>query len=448
MERIKKTAHTPLPHARMAKIRAPFLLLILLAACSAWQVEAQTMDEVVAQALSGNPGLRAIQDGIAEMKAEGPGNKLFEKFELGVAGSWRQDSSGGTPGASISLSGPLLPQLSLNASYDFDEGASSFGASFTPFSKSLDSVNWTDALNGRDLVYKEESARVRSRAENFYVSMVTAQARLKIAETRFTLAELPFKNSEFKYASGLLSYTKYKESVQAYKLRLQDLLNAERELLNLRKSALEVFGNATILATAPAWSITETELLDRSARLEAVLAAAANPKSAELSRLEAELGKLEREQASTPGWQPKFTIAAATESFFSTIDASLGISFSLDQIQSDEKSKLGVKIQTKRQEVERKRLELGYTTRLLRLQCEKLEEGIAVHRLAVTLADGAYAEAQVHYKAGALDSASLESARLDTLEARLSLVQAAAELMTSWQDLHVYFLNVSVDGGK
>lgn len=424
------------------------LIAITLATSPIWQTGAQTMDEVVLLAIKGNPRLIAIRDTIVELKAKGPGDRLFEKFELSAAGSWEQNSLGGEPGASISISGPLLPQLSLTANYDFNDGTSSLNATIMPFAKSQVSVSWTAELSARELHYNEESARVRSRAENFYVSMVIALARQQVAAARFALAELPFKGSAFKYESGVLSYKKYKESVQAYQLSLQNLINAERSLVSLKRNALEVFGSAAPLETASSWSITENVLLDRSKKLEAALASATDPQSSDLALIQAELDKLERDQASTFGWEPKFNLAASAESSFSTVQASFGITFSLDQIKADEKARLAVKIQAKKQEAERKRLDVSYAVRLLRLQCDTLKEGIAIHTHAVKLADGAYAEANVQYKAGALDKESLEAARLDTIEARLSLTQAAGELMTSWQDLHVYFLNVSVDGGK
>lgn len=436
------------PKARMP-VRFLTILIVLLTLCGMQVfVGAQTIDQMIATALEGNPGLAMLREEMEDLKSKTPGGKILEKFELTLAPSWYQDSSGGSPGASISFFAPLLPQLSANVSYDFDAGEGNFGITLRPFTKGEDLRFWQDTIASKNAKYLEESAKVRARAELFYVSMVISLERRQISVSRLTISETLYRGAVFKYESGLLSYKDFKEAFQDYQLCLQDMLKAEKALVDLRKSALDIFGSVAALESATDWSITEEELLGRGKDVERILSKAKDPVSADLIQLEAELGRLEREQSGTRAWQPKISLGATTESNFGSVDANIALTLSLDQIKSDEKAKLTIKAQTKRQDVDRKKLGMGYTVRMLGLQSETLKEGIGIYRNAVKLAEGVYAEALVRFKAGFLDKESLESARLDTLDARLSLYQALADYLSSLRDLQLHYLYLIDNGGN
>jgi outer membrane protein TolC len=423
------------------------LVLLLAAACTSSLLGAQTIDEIARHAVAGNPGLAALRDEMAEMNAEIPGGRPLEKFEITVAPSWYQDATTGTPGGSVSVSGPVLPQLQLNASYDFDSGEGVFGVTLQPLSKGQDIASWKEAISAKGGKYAEETARVRSRAESFYISMMIALAEKEIATKRHAISETRYKGALFKFESGLLAYKSFKESIQDYQNSLQDLLKADKALIELRKNALELFGSLTVLESATSWSISDEELSRRILELETALEKARNPATAELSQLETDLRKLEREQAATFAWQPRFKLSATTESDFGSVDASIGMSFSLDQIKSDEKSKLATKIRARQQDVERKRLSLDYTVRMLHIQTETLKEGIVIFQTALKLAEGALAEAQVQFNAGYLDRDSLESIRLDVQDARMVLTRARADVLNSLREQQLYYLHLFNNGG-
>lgn len=422
---------------------AAFMLVLLMPLAAA-----DTMDDVARRALEGNPGLSALREELAELRAEIPGSRNLKMIEISAGPSWYQDSSGGSPGGRVAISGPILPQLNFSASYDIDSGEGIFGLGIQPFGRGEDIQSWRDAISVKERRYREEEARVRSKAESFYVSMIGALARRDIAAARYAIAERKYRGDLFKYEYGLVSYKDFKESARDFQVCLQDMIKAERELVNLKKSALDLFGSDLALDSAAAWAISEEALARRIADIEASVATAKEPGSSELAQMQYDLRKLEREQAATAAWQPKFRFDATTESNFSVLDASIGVSFSLDQVKTAEKAKLARKILAKRQDVERKKVNLDYTVRTLELQARTLKEGISILRNALTWTEGAYAEARIQFNAGYLDKDGLESARLDMVDAGISLTQASAELLSALRDLEAQYPNRSAVGGN
>jgi len=415
------------------------------AAIAAWALAlaaalpAQGMGDIAAKALASNPQILSLRQALADLRAEAPSLLTIDQAKLSLSSSYNTAAQTGALGASASLSLPIVPQASLGASYDLVKGSGSLDLSIQPFAKGKDAEAWADSVALKERELASEEAKLRSSAESFYVSMYQAQRKLAIASARLKLAEQAYKAATDSYEGGLLSYKEHRDSVQSYQSALQNYLKAERDLVGVKKTGLSLLGDARVMEGAEAWELSEDELSALIAEAKAGLGKAEDARSYELYQLESSLASLVREQEATWAWQPSVSLSAKTGLDFKSLNLGLSFSLSFDQFKFDEKSELDESIALKRQEIARKKIDIGYAVRQLELQAETQEEGLKVQALSAALAEASYAESEARFAAGGIDSSELEASRLDLEEARLSLIQSYADLLATYRSLELYY---------
>ncbi len=421
---------------------------------SAAFLSADQIDDVIRAVLENNPSLAESQLSLEEFLDGKPLILQIENTSLSLEANYSaslEETPGSSPdlSGSVSLSVPVLSQLSVSSSYSFSDntgpGAEDpsvhIGISYRPFADSTDIKSWNDSEYIKYLQLAEQIENLKSQAESFYISWITAKGSTEIAGLRFSQAESSLANAEFRYEQGMINYQTYQNAVIDYTNRSIALTEAKRNLLNKRQDGLDLFGNTEALADMEIWDMSYEDL---KKRIDSFEENTGIPVSGTIVQLQADLDSLKREQTRTWIWEPDFSLSLNTAIPMESVRISGQMSFSYNQIKAKDKKILAEKIKNKELEIEREKARFELQKEVYQIAVDTATDNLSILELSHDLAVQNMESAQSGHELGVVSNDDLITAQISLKQAELDLLNGAASLLQALRNQALLYIKAAM----
>jgi hypothetical protein len=243
-------------------------------------------------------------------------------------------------------------------------------------------------------------------------------------------------------------------SFQDVQEQLVDLIKARQDLFSEEQGYLDDWRTLQLLfapseeriGVAP---LTITELMEMVQRRRAEVQRFADfePVTEELENLKLELRALEAELKATPAWRPDLSLSTAVALPYSYPDShsvSLSMSFSPNQMKSDERADLLEDIELKRMEIAAETSAAALQKSLELQNITLVEQALASAQTQAERDRVALQEAKLLFQQGGRTTLELEQLRLNLRRTRILTFESAVEV---YRVLGVYMM-LFLDGGR
>lgn len=421
---------------------------------SAAFLPADQIEDVIRTVLENNPSLAESRLSLEEFLDGKPHIFQIENTSLSLGADYSaslEETPGFSPGlsGSVSLSVPVLSQLSVSSSYSFSDNTGpgaedpsvSIGISYRPFADSTDIKSWNNSEYIKYLQLAQQIENLKSQAESFYISWITSKGSVEIAELRFSQAESSLANAEFRYQQGMINYQTYQNAVIDYTNRSIALTEAKRNLLNKRQDGLELFGNTKALDDMENWDMSYEDL---KKRIDSFEQNTGIPVSAAIVQLQADLDSLKREQTGTWIWEPDLSLNLNTAIPLESLRISGQMSFSYNQIKAKDKKVLAEKIKNKELEIESEKARFELQKEVYQIAVDTAADNLSILELSHDLAVQNMESAQSGHALGVVSNDELITAQISLKQAGLDLMNGAASLLQALRSQALLYIEAAM----
>lgn len=353
-----------------------------------------------------------------------------------------------TGGATLTI--PIIPQLSLSAGANVtapittDTPAEEIESSvdgnlsitLSPFTPMRDGYRETEAHKKAlvQLEYIEEETVQTARSAA--LALVSSQMNLSLAGQRYELEMAEEEVARKRYELGEQSFAELQTASTELSDARKRYLDAQRALLSGQKQLYQILGPEVGELEIAEASIED--LLGMIAELQRRLDDLANrdPMSLALKNTEIELAALYQQLSETPLYQPDLTLAANTnfpaensEIPFSPIRGTISLSFSLQQINDEERNDI-------EEDIENKMLDVSTEILGLSLEVKMLQHSVSIAKEAMEVSTSDYENAETDLNETVFLHERGESTDTELWEAELNVLSAEIALFSSARDLY------------
>jgi hypothetical protein len=389
-----------------------------------------TIEQVARQAQSRNLDILKAELEVARARKDLVGEPELRDSTVSVGAGYTQGTTGtGAWNAQSGISLPVAPQLSVGGevSVGGETLQQELSLSVTPFTPRRQTYT-------EELAYKNALVAQRYLRRSIYLEAEQAALNLLIQEMERELAglilDLEMKNYELVQRRQELG----EASFQDVQDQLLDLIEARQGLFNSEQSYLSDWRALQLLfapseqriAVAPL-SIDELLEMVSGRKSEVARFDAEGPATQKLENLRLELIALQTQLQATPAWRPDLNLAAGLLFPDVTPSLSVSLSFSPNQLKSDERSELAEDIGIKRMEIAAESYGAELQKSLGRQSIAIAEESLASARVQRERDRVAVQEAELLFQQGGRTTLELEQLRLNLRRSEISSFQAAVE---------------------
>jgi hypothetical protein len=430
----------------------PAAVFFFLGTAAAWVDEPQptvtlSVGEIARQVQSRNLDIVKAARDVERARQDLVGKPELMDSSLSFGGGYGSSGAGaaGWYGHS-SLTLRIVPQLSAGASVVVEEPGV-FGESVSLTVKPLEPSRQT---------YSEERAlsgalvRERYLKDQIYRDAEQAALNLLISDMERELARATEDLQQKRYELVRRQQDIGEASFQDVQDQLVNLIDAREDLFSKESGYLEDWRTLQLLfapgeeriAVAPLPTAELERMVDqRRARVKPF--DQAEPVTEDLENLRLELSELEVQLEATPAWRPDLSLSTSVDfpyAYPGSHGASVGLSFSPNQLKREERENL-------REDIEIKRMEIAAETSAAALQktlelqnITLVEQALASARIQVERDRVSLQEAELLFQQGGRTSLELEQLRLNLRRTQILTFRSAMEVYKALGVYQMLFL--------
>ena len=417
----------------------PATLFLLLGAITAWVEEPLPVVTLSVGEIAGQVQLRNLEifkaaRDVERARADLVGEPELMDSSLSVESGYRT-IGGGSSGwyGQSSLILRLLPQLSTAASLAVEQPGV-FGESLSLTVKPLEPPRRT---------YSEQralgSAVVRERYLKGWIYLDAEQAALNllISDMERELARATEDLQQSRYELIQRQQEIGEASFQDVQDQLVDLIEARQDLFSKESGYLGDWRTLQLLfapgekriSVAPL-PIAELMRMVQRRRTQVEAFSQVEPVTEELENLRLELAALEAELQATSAWRPELSLSTAVDfpyAYPGSHSMSVGLSFSANQLNRDEREDLREDIEIKRMEIAAESSAVALQKSLELQNFALVEQALAGARIQVERDRVSLQEAELLFQQGGRTSLELEQLRLNLRRTQILTFRSAVE---------------------
>jgi outer membrane protein TolC len=412
------------------------LILILLSSPLASQ-ELSSLEDIRSYALENSLDYKKAQ--WEAVKAGHNLEGLFTMDETSFSASSGYDDSLEKWSASAGVEVPLVDQLSVNSTV-YEDNSGSVGLTFTPLSHSDDRVQNDISWQKAAALADEMAVTVENSALSAALGWMNITAQLAVQEESVLVSETIYRDEKIRYEAGestlddvrdaLVDWTEARTTLTGLQTQLRakesDLITA----LNVNPETVEL-------------SLLSSE--DLAAELEA-LKSSISPEDADPVLSHAvfssylDMRSVEEELDDTRLFDPELNLSS--DLYFGddnkSWEASVTLSFSLQDWQSEERQELQTDLEISRQAASLAEQESRLLLQQARIALENTAQNREVAELEKEQVSDLYEEAQFLFELGEYSQAERDDAALSLESAEISLFSALADEYLAWREILLY----------
>jgi len=403
-----------------------------------------SVSDIAEYALTHSRDIAAAEKAVAD--AQDALSEVFEieKSSLKLSGGYDYTEPSETPGpeyeehsfdADASITIPIIPELSLSASLgssiDEWDPSGSLSLRYEPFGDSSTEWKEWETLRKAEIQLADLQNTIPMSAEEAAFDLIEGQLNLESAERSMTHAENEYEIAKKRYDLQDITYTELEEYRTDASATRQKYYNSQKSLLSIKKNLYQIIGPDLGDIEVSELS-TDSVLLLIAAREEELTAAeAGEAATVDLLNQAVELEALKQQLEETPVFEPTISVTGSV-SGFDSLRASAGVSvtFSPDQIQTDEREEIETDITDKE-------FDLSLEQANVELEAKMLKQNISVAREALDISISDYDNSLVQYEEAKLLFDLGERTELELEESELSLFSSSIALFASAVDLYM-----------